>query len=563
MTLRDLAEFEVKNRLLAVPGVAAVERLGGYLRQFQVQLDPDRMSARGVTLDEVLHAVEERERERRRAASSRRAPMEWTVRAVGPRRRRSRTCAAPSSPCADDVPVLLGDVADVREAPAVRRGVAHRLSGEVVSCRVVKQFGADTVTVAARHPRGRRRHPARRCRRACSCAIVYDQSELVDSALGGVGRAVLLGARASSSSCCSCCSATVRAALLVTLTIPLSIALAGLLLQPAGRRHQHDDARRPRHRGRPARRRRDHRHREHRPPAASGVRATPRRDGRARARRIEVGRPIAFATLIVDRRVPAALRHDRHRRAHVPAAGGRRDRRARRVARPGADARAGRRRRSCCGRRAAGAHEDVWLIRARQDASTRRCSTAACGTPGWSRHRDARRHGPGAGAGARASARDFMPQLDEGAFLLQTILPPEASLDEVDRAEPPRRGRAARSSRGRGRGAAHRPRRAHRGSDAAHGVRRAGRAEAGSQPRARTSSKTTCARRSRTCPASRVLFTTPLGMRIDEGLGGTPADLSVRDLRPGSRRAGAAGRARRSAIMADVDGHRRPARRGS
>ena len=58
MTLRDLAEFEVRNRLLAVPGVAAVERLGGYLRQFQVQLDPERMAARGVTLDEVLHAVE-------------------------------------------------------------------------------------------------------------------------------------------------------------------------------------------------------------------------------------------------------------------------------------------------------------------------------------------------------------------------------------------------------------------------------------------------------------------------------------------------------------------------
>jgi cobalt-zinc-cadmium resistance protein CzcA len=59
MTLRDLAEFEVKNRLLAVPGVAAVERLGGYLRQFQVQIDPARMDARGVTLDEVMHAVED------------------------------------------------------------------------------------------------------------------------------------------------------------------------------------------------------------------------------------------------------------------------------------------------------------------------------------------------------------------------------------------------------------------------------------------------------------------------------------------------------------------------
>src|SRR5262245_16984229 len=57
MALRDLAEFEVKNRLLGVPGVAAVERLGGYLRQYQVLIDPDRMAARGVTLDEILHAV--------------------------------------------------------------------------------------------------------------------------------------------------------------------------------------------------------------------------------------------------------------------------------------------------------------------------------------------------------------------------------------------------------------------------------------------------------------------------------------------------------------------------
>src|SRR3990172_7222225 len=82
MTLRDLAEFDVNNRLLAVPGVAAVERLGGYLRQFQVQLDPDRMSARRASLSEVIHAVE--------GANLNAAggfvvqgSMEWTLRAVG------------------------------------------------------------------------------------------------------------------------------------------------------------------------------------------------------------------------------------------------------------------------------------------------------------------------------------------------------------------------------------------------------------------------------------------------------------------------------------------------
>src|SRR5262245_36164246 len=147
MALRDLAEFEVRNRLLAVPGVAAVERLGGYLRQFQIQLDPDRMSARGVTLDEVLHAA--------RGANLDAAggfvvqgPMEWSIRAVA---RASEVGDLRGTVVAmrGATPVLLGDVADVREAAAVRRGIAHRLRGEVVSCRISKQSGADTLAVSA------------------------------------------------------------------------------------------------------------------------------------------------------------------------------------------------------------------------------------------------------------------------------------------------------------------------------------------------------------------------------------------------------------------------------
>src|SRR5439155_15998833 len=58
MRLRDLAEFDVRNRLIAGPGGAAVEVLGGYLRQFQIQLDPERMSARNITLDEIMHAAD-------------------------------------------------------------------------------------------------------------------------------------------------------------------------------------------------------------------------------------------------------------------------------------------------------------------------------------------------------------------------------------------------------------------------------------------------------------------------------------------------------------------------
>src|SRR4051812_44252678 len=82
MELRDLADFEVRNRMLGVPGVAAVEVLGGHLRQFQVQLDPERLAALGVTLNEVLAAVR-RSNENAAGGFVAQGPVEWTVRAVG------------------------------------------------------------------------------------------------------------------------------------------------------------------------------------------------------------------------------------------------------------------------------------------------------------------------------------------------------------------------------------------------------------------------------------------------------------------------------------------------
>lgn len=201
MTLRDLAEFEVKNRLLAVPGVAGVERLGGYLRQFQVQLDPDQMVARGITLNQVEHALEGANLNASGGFVVQ-GPMEWTVRAVG-RAESVEDLRDTVVAVRDSTPVLLGDVADIREAPAVRRGIAHRLKGEVVSCRVIKQFGADTQQVTA-GIRVAIQELKQGLPPGVQLRIVYDQSVLVDSALGGVSRAILLGAVLWCS--CSSCS---------------------------------------------------------------------------------------------------------------------------------------------------------------------------------------------------------------------------------------------------------------------------------------------------------------------------------------------------------------------
>jgi cobalt-zinc-cadmium resistance protein CzcA len=522
MSLRDLAEFEVKNRLLAVPGVAAVERLGGYLRQFQVQLDPSRMSARGVSLGEVMHAVESANRNASGGFVVQ-GPMEWNVRAIGMARSVEDLRATVVTVRAT-TPVLLGDVADVREGPAVRRGLAHRLKGEVVSCRISKQFDADTVKVAA----GVRQafvELQKSLPKGVQLRAVYDQSELVQSSLSGVGRAVLLGAFFVVLVLFALLG-DMRAALVVTFTIPLSLGLAGILLRQADVglntmtlgglaiavgllvdaaiiMTENIVHRLTQHRG-----------------------ADRRKTALAAA--VEVGRPITYATLIVIAVfTPLFAMTGIEGRMYKPLA-------AAVIAAVAASlvlaltlvpVAAGLVLRA----RPEGKEEDVAVIRAIKrryaplldwcmaHAGLVRILTLAITIPAL--------------ALAFVVGSDFMPELDEGAFLVQTILPSEASLDEVDRLN-------------------------HRVEDLFRDipevedvVRRTGRAERTEDPMPHTISDVLVVlkkersrsldaieddmrERTENVPGVSILFTTPLGMRIDEGLGGTPADLSVRIFGP-------------------------------
>ena len=131
-------------------------------------------------------------------------------------------------------------------------------------------------------------------------------------------------------------------------------------------------------------------------------------------------------------------------------------------------------------------------------------------------------------------------------FLLQTVLPPEASLDEVDRLNHRVEDVLRDVSRGRGRRAPHRPRRAHRGSDAAHRVGRAGGARSRSGRRSLDELRGRDARaRSRTCRASRCCSRRRSACASTRASAARPADLSVRIFGPdldelvAPRRAGA------------------------
>jgi CzcA family heavy metal efflux pump len=146
--LRTVADWTIRRRLLAVPGVAQVVPIGGEVKQYQVLADPARMLATGVTLEEVLRAA---------AGSNENASggvymdrgQEYVIRGIG-RVQRAEDIARTVVVVRSGVPVLLSQVADVvvGAAPKYGDGSVNARPGVVLA--VQKQPGANTLELTRR-----------------------------------------------------------------------------------------------------------------------------------------------------------------------------------------------------------------------------------------------------------------------------------------------------------------------------------------------------------------------------------------------------------------------------
>lgn len=146
MELRRIADWQVTNRLLAVPGVSQVVVYGGEVQQYQVLVDPQKLQAFGVTLAEVTTAVE---------AANANAPggflitpdQETLIRGIG--RLESLADLQQSVITArQGTPIRLMDVATVQIGAAIQRGDSSLNGKPAVVVLVNKQPLADTPRVA-------------------------------------------------------------------------------------------------------------------------------------------------------------------------------------------------------------------------------------------------------------------------------------------------------------------------------------------------------------------------------------------------------------------------------
>ncbi len=146
--LRTTAEWEIRRRLMSVPGIAQVVPIGGDIAQVEIQLEPDRLMQHRVATTDVLTALE--------GSSASRAggfvvtgPQEYLVRAVG-RPDTLDEIATIAVGRREGVPIRLGDVAVVRFGAAIRRGAAAVGGESAVVLKVQKQPLVNTLEVTAR-----------------------------------------------------------------------------------------------------------------------------------------------------------------------------------------------------------------------------------------------------------------------------------------------------------------------------------------------------------------------------------------------------------------------------
>ncbi len=187
MQLRELAEWVVRPRLLTLPGVAQVIPIGGELRQFQIQPDVARMQQLGITLAQI-EAVAQGFSDNAPGGFLEQHGSEYVIRNLG-RTTRAQDLEELVVGNAGERPILLQQVAEVRIAPALKRGDASYNAAPAVILSVQKQPAADTLTLT-RAIENSLAELARTLPKGVSAEIAFRQADFIGAALDNLATAL-------------------------------------------------------------------------------------------------------------------------------------------------------------------------------------------------------------------------------------------------------------------------------------------------------------------------------------------------------------------------------------
>ncbi len=231
MELRTLANFNVARRIQSVPGVSQVLVYGGESQQYQVQVDPYKITARGLTLHQVLKAVSESNINATGGIFVD-SGQEYLIRGLG-RVHNAKEIENTVVSVHDGVPVLIGDVADVKIAPAFKLGTASINNEDGVLLVIAKQPEANTLAlteqILATLDQLRGSLPAD----IVMHTEIFRQADFIQVAVDNIVHALVIGAILVIA-VLFLFLLNLRTTIISVLAIPLSLVIAFLVLRAMG-----------------------------------------------------------------------------------------------------------------------------------------------------------------------------------------------------------------------------------------------------------------------------------------------------------------------------------------
>ncbi|MDG2161937.1 MAG: CusA/CzcA family heavy metal efflux RND transporter [Gammaproteobacteria bacterium] len=145
--LRSIQDWFLKYELQTVKGVSEVSSLGGMVKQYQIQIDPEKLRAFGIPLSHVQTAIN-RGNQESGASVIEMAEAEYMVLVDGYLSSIDDIKTVPLGLNENGTPILLKDIADINLGPQMRRGLAElNGEGEVVGGIVVMRYGENAAEV--------------------------------------------------------------------------------------------------------------------------------------------------------------------------------------------------------------------------------------------------------------------------------------------------------------------------------------------------------------------------------------------------------------------------------
>ncbi|WP_305406916.1 efflux RND transporter permease subunit [Photobacterium leiognathi] len=230
--LRSLQDWFLKYELQTVEGVSEVATVGGMVKQYQVEIDPSKLRAYDLTLQQVNMAIQNGNQETG-ASVIEVAEAEHMVRTTGYLTNIDDIKSLPLKVTATGTPLLLGDVATINLGPQMRRGISEfNGEGEAVGGVIVMRFGENASAVIDK-VKAKLETLQRSLPDGVEIVATYDRSTLIDQAVENLWQK-LAEEFIVVAIVCALFLFHIRSSLVIAISLPIGILSAFIIMHWQG-----------------------------------------------------------------------------------------------------------------------------------------------------------------------------------------------------------------------------------------------------------------------------------------------------------------------------------------